>query len=145
MLELQPLTFREAKAFIKEHHSHHNPPQGMKFCIGVNDGESVVGVIVVGRPVSRRLDDGWTAEVTRCCTIGVKNSASMLYGAAWRACKAMGYKKLVTYTLVEEKGTSLKAAGYKIVGQSKGGSWSSKNRPRIDTHPTGQKTIWEKI
>jgi hypothetical protein len=69
-LNVQPITQREAFAFIATHHRHHLPPQGCKFCIGVNDGVKVVGVIVVGRPVARNLDDGWTAEATRCCTDG---------------------------------------------------------------------------
>ena len=143
MLELQPVTYREACMFIKEHHSHHLPPQGWKFGIGVNNGEKIVGVVTVGRPVARHKDDGWTLEVTRCCTDGTKNVASKLYASAWRAVKAMGYKRLITYTLQEEKGTSLKACGWKIVGQVRGGSWSVPSRPRIDKHPLGQKLLWE--
>lgn len=104
-LELQPITFQEACDFIKKYHRHHLPPQGWKFGIAVNNGEKVVGVITIGRPISRKLDDGWTLEVTRSCTDGTYNSASMLYSAAWRAAKAMGYKRLVTYTLVDEVGT----------------------------------------
>ncbi|KKL52335.1 hypothetical protein LCGC14_2286450, partial [marine sediment metagenome] len=61
--------------------------------------------------------DGWTLEVTRVCTVnGFKNAASMLYGAAWRAAKAMGYKRVISYILDSEKGTSLVAAGYQEVG-----------------------------
>jgi len=143
-VELQPIAWDEAKQFIAEHHRHHIPPQGWKFGIAVNDGERVVGVITVGRPVARNLDDGWTLEVTRCCTLdGVKNAASMLYGAAWRAAKAMGYKRLITYTLESETGTSLVAAGYKQLYTTRGGSWSVKSRPRIDKHPLCQKTLWE--
>ena len=141
-LELQPVTFSEACFFILQNHSHHLPPQGHKFSIAVNDGEKIVGVIIVGRPVSRSLDDTYTAEVTRCCTNGTKNVASMLYSAAWRASRAMGYRRLITYTLDSEKGVSLIAAGWKVVGQSKGGTWNRGNRPRIDKHPTGQKTLW---
>ena len=143
MLELQPITYQEACNFIDEHHSHHLPPQGWKFGIAVNDGEKVVGVVTVGRPVARHLDDGWVLEVTRCCTDGTKNAASKLYGAAWRACKALGYKRLITYTLIEEKGTSLKAAGWKSLYETKGGSWFTPSRPRVDKHPTEQKVLWE--
>ena len=143
MLELQPITFKEAYHFIQEHHRHHKPPTGAKFAIACNDGEKVVGVIVVGRPVSRHLDDTWTAEVSRCCTDGTRNAPSMLYSAAWRAARAMGYKRLITYTLETEPGTSLVAAGWKLVGQAGGGSWGREGRPRIDHHPTGQKMLWE--
>jgi len=143
-LELQPITLRECNRFITLHHSHHLPPQGAKFAIGVNDGEAVVGVVVVGRPVSRMLDDGWTAEVTRCCTDGTKHAASKLYGAAWRAARSMGYKRLITYTLATEKGTSLTAAGWRCIGEAGGGSWSRRSRPRVDTHPLQMKMQWER-
>lgn len=142
-LELQPVSYAEACRFIKDHHRHHLPPQGWKFGIGVNDGAKVVGVVTVGRPVARHYDDGWTLEVTRCCTDGTKNAASMLYGAAWRAAKAQGFKRLITYTLAEESGVTLKAAGWVDVGPAGGGSWNKPSRPRVDTAPTGQKTLWE--
>jgi hypothetical protein len=141
-LELQPITFAEACEFIRKHHRHHLPPVGHKFSIAVNDGEKVVGVITVGRPVARMLDDGWTAEVTRCCTDSTPHVASKLYAAAWRAARAMGYKRLITYTLIEETGTSLIAAGYKALYQTQGGSWSRPSRERDDKHPIGQKQLW---
>ena len=133
-LQLQPITFPEAAAFIEKHHRHHPPTIGWKYGIAVNDGATVRGVIVVGRPVARHLDDGTTLEVTRCCTDGAKNAASMLYGAAWRAAKALGYRKLVTYTLDTEPGTSLRAAGWKAVAESPGRSWNTPSRPRVDKH-----------
>jgi hypothetical protein len=142
-LELQPITYPEACAFIRQYHRHHLPSTGWKFGIAVNDGEKVVGVVTIGRPVSRMLDDGWCLEVTRCCADGTRHVASMLYAAAWRATKALGYKRLVTYTLIEEAGTSLKAAGWKDVYTTDGGSWSRDRRPRVDTAPLGQKRLWE--
>lgn len=152
-LSLQPITLDEAKAFIRRHHSHHRPTTGWKFGIAVNDGERVVGVAVVGHPQSRVLQakEPYTAEVLRNCTDGTPHVASKLYAACWRACRAMGYTRVITYLLREEAGTSVKAAGYRMVvigttGEayvSKGGSWSRPSRPRVDTHPTGQKTLWE--
>jgi hypothetical protein len=142
-LSLQPITKAEADAFIAEHHRHHRPTVGWKFGVAINDGEKVVGVIVVGRPVARHSDDGLTLEVTRCCTDGTKNAASMLYGAAWRASKALGYQRLVTYTLNTEPGTTLVAAGWKRIGERGGGSWSREGRPRVDTHPLQGKILWE--
>jgi len=142
-LALQPITFVEACAFVAEHHRHHRPPVGHKFSLAVNDGERVVGVAIIGRPVSRVLDNGWTLEVVRACTDGTRHVASMLYGAAWRAAQAMGYRRLVTYTLVEESGTSLKAAGWRALYETAGGSWDCPSRPRVDTHPLGQKRLWE--
>lgn len=142
-LELQPIDFDEACEFIRLYHRHHLPPQGHKFSIAVNDGQQIVGVVIVGRPVARYLDNGWTLEVTRCCTNGEKHVASMLYASAWRAAKAMGYKRLITYVLQSEAGTSVKAAGWKKIGSAGGGTWNRKERPRIDMHPVGQKTLWE--
>ena len=101
-LSLCPTTLAEANEFVRRLHRHHGPVVGHKFSIAVTDGEEVRGVCIVGRPVARRLDDGWTLEVNRCCTDGAKNACSMLYGAAWRAAKAMGYKKVITYTGQQE-------------------------------------------
>jgi hypothetical protein len=142
-LTLHPLTYAEACRFIKAHHRHHLPPQGWKFGVAAGDGLRTVGVVVVGRPVSRRLDDGLTLEVTRCCTDGTRNCASLLYGAAWRAAKALGYRRLLTYTLAAEPGTSLVAAGWRRVGPAGGGSWHRRKRPRATQAPTGKKTLWE--
>jgi hypothetical protein len=142
-LSLQPVTLREAAAFIALHHRHHKAPRGWKFGVGVaRDGE-VVGVATVGRPVSRVLDDGWTLEVNRCCTDGARNAASMLYGACARAARALGYRRLVTYTLASESGTSLKASGWRVLWQTAGGSWSCPSRPRTNKASTEPKTLWE--
>src|SRR5690606_13651728 len=98
---------------------------------------------IVGRPVSRMLQDGWTAEVTRCCTDGARNACSLLYRAAWRAARAMGYLRLITYTLPKEGGASLRGAGWTCIGIAGGGSWSRRARPRVDTHPKQRKLRWE--
>jgi len=145
-LHLQPVAQEEAFAFVDRHHSTHDAPQGWKFGVGLNDGENVVGVAIVSRPVSRHQDDGVTLEVTRCCTDGTKNAASKLYAAAWRAAKNMGYRRLITYTLADsEDGTPLRAVdGYQVVHErNSGGDWFSPSRPRVDTSPEEQKTIWE--
>jgi hypothetical protein len=144
MLTLQPITFREACEFVQQHHRHHQSPVGWLFGCAANDGERVVGVVMVGRPVSRHLDNGYTAEVTRCCVLeGVKNGCSLLYAAAWRAARALGYKRLITYVLASERGDSLKASGWRLVGQTAGGSWSRPSRPRVDKAPTEAKSLWD--
>ena len=140
---LVPIKQKAAKEFVKKHHRHHKPPVGSIFQIGCSFNGNLCGVIIVGRPVARLLDNGWTAEVTRCCTNGTKNACSKLYSAAWRAARALGYKRLITYILDSEKGTSLKAAGWKIIGKCGGGTWNRDNRPRTDEHPIGQKLRFE--
>lgn len=114
-MKLKPISLKVGKEFVKAHHRHNKPHTGHKFSIGlIDDDGNLIGVISVGRPVSRVLDDGFTAEVSRSCTLGHKNANSMLYGAAWRACKAMGYKRCVTYTQKDESGASLRAAGWVV-------------------------------
>jgi hypothetical protein len=143
-LELVPITQREAFAFVSEQHRHHRPPRGSVLQVAVSREGEVVGVCIVGRPVSRMLQDGYTAEVTRVATDGTRNACSKLYGAAWRAVRALGYRRLITYTLPEEGGASLRGAGFKLLGEAGGGSWSRKDRPRVDLHPTQQKLRWER-
>lgn len=139
--------FRDiACAFIAAHHRHHSPTVGAICYIGAARGEELVGVAVVGRPVARGLQDGYTAEVTRLCTLDselARHAASMLYAASWRAARALGYRRLLTYTLHDETGVSLVAAGWRVVHEVKGRSWDTPSRRRIDRHPTGDKTLWE--
>jgi len=144
MLQIVPTTISAASSFVEQHHRHHRPPVGGLFAVAVADGDEVRGVAIVGRPVARRLDDGWTAEVTRVATDGARNACSMLYGACWRAARALGYRRLVTYTLPEEGGGSLRGAGYTCVGEAGGGSWARRDRPRVDRHPTQIKLRWER-
>lgn len=106
--------------------------------------KKIVGVCIVGRPVSRYLDDGLTLEVTRCCTDGTRNACSILYAAAWRAARAMGYKKIITYILESENGASLKASGYKCIGKCGGLRWTGKRKPEVDLYPAQMKLRFEK-
>ena len=143
--ELIPVPLKEANAFVTRLHRHHKAVKGHKFSIGLSVDGVIVGVAIVGRPVSRHLDNGATLEVNRCCTDGTKNACSWLYAKAWRATQSIGYKKLVTYTLPEEGGSSLRGAGWKCLGKAGGGSWSSEGRPRVDLHPTQEKLRWERF
>lgn len=102
----------------------------------------MVGVAIVGRPVARNADDGFTAEVIRLCTTGVANGCSRLYAACWRAAKGMGYRRMITYILATESGTSLRAAGWQQLGCVRGRSWDRSKRPRTDKHPTCDKIKW---
>lgn len=118
-MELTPITLRQAQAFVSENHRHNTAPQSHKFSIGLAEDGELIGVCIVGRPTARHMDDGHTAEVLRVCVLeGKPNANSMLYGAAARACKAMGYKSVITYTLPEESGASLRAAGFVAEGKA---------------------------
>ena len=144
MLELTPVSLADANAFIAQHHRHHKPVTGHKFSIGCTLDGRLVGVAIVGRPVSRHLDNGLTLEVNRLCTDGAKNACSMLYAAAWRAARAIGYKKIITYILDTESGSSLKAAGWKCAGLAGGKRWTGKRRPAADLYPPQMKYRFER-
>jgi hypothetical protein len=138
-----------ANLFILEHHRHHQPVIGHVFSIGVKDANRVRGYAIVGRPVSRHLDDGNTLEVLRVATDGSRNACSKLYGGVRKKAKQLNraeskaYRKIITYTLSgAEPGASLRAAGFKIERITAGGSWDTPSRPRVDRHPTGEKIRW---
>ena len=123
-MKVVPITLKQANAFVIQNHRHHSKVQGCKFCIGaVDDNGELRGVAITGRPVSRYLDDGTTAEITRLCTDGYRNACSFLYAACVRIAKEMGYKKVITYILITENGASLKAAGWLEQGICGGGNW----------------------
>lgn len=145
-LTVIPVSLADANEFVSAHHRHHKRVTGHKFSIGVADAtEALRGVAIVGRPVARARDDGRTLEVTRVATDGCPNACSALYGAAWRAARAMGYERIGTYTLASEPGTSLRAAGWRATRQVRGRSWDTPSRRRTDKHPTIDKTLWEAV
>jgi hypothetical protein len=143
-LALLPITLADANAFVQRHHRHHPPVVGHKFSLAAAKGGQIVGVAIIGRPVSRVRDDGVTLEVTRLCTDQTRNACSFLYGAAARAAFALGYRRIDTYTLPSEGGASLRAAGWQLVGERGGGSWSRPARHRVDCHPLQVKWLWER-
>jgi hypothetical protein len=143
MLEIVPCELSEANVFVAQHHRHHGPVVGHKFSLAVSDGTRVRGVAIVGRPSARMLQDGGTLEVTRVATDGAINACSALYAACWRAARAMGYRRLVTYVLAGELGTSVRAAGWKEVGATRAETWNRTNRPRVDRHPLQGKIRFE--
>lgn len=147
MLTVTPIDFAEANAFVAVYHRHHKAVVGCKFCIAVSDEAGKVrGVAMVGRPIARNSDNGYTLEVNRVCTDGAKNACSMLYGAAWRVARALGYGRLITYTLPSEGGASARAAGWTLLGERGGGNWGRLSRPRVDVAEVlqGQKLLWER-
>lgn len=140
-LRVCPMTCKAAARYVAQHHRHNRPPQGGLFAAGAMRGGQLVGVVIVGRPVARLLDDGQTAEVTRLCTDGTANACSLLYGAAARAAKALGYSSILTYTLASEPGVSLRAAGWSPDGVTRSeASHSRPSRPRVVTDLFGEAT-----
>lgn len=146
-LTVVPLHLREANDVVAQLHRHHKPCRTHKFSVGVVDESGAMrGVAIANRPVARHMDDGRTLEVARVATDGCPNACSALYGAVRRVAKAMGYKKVITYTLCDEPGTSLRAAGWTQVATVRGRSWSCPSRPRDDAAQVlGDKRRWETV
>lgn len=144
-LRVVPVTRDAALAFISAHHRHAKRPQGYRFALGADLGGELVGVAIVGRPVARFMDDGETCEALRVCTDGTKNACSFLYGAAFRASRALGYQRLITYTLEREPGTSLRAAGFRLSAETRQRSWDRPKRPRTDQHELLPRLRWERV
>lgn len=143
-LVIRPCELRDANAFVAGLHRHHKPVVGHRWsCSAVTSDGTVVGVATIGRPVSRGTNPRAIVEVTRVCTDGTPNACSALYGAACRQQRAMGYAKAQTYILESEPGTSLRAAGWRPVARTAGGSWSTPSRARQDKAPTDPKIRWE--
>jgi hypothetical protein len=140
-----PVELSEANAFVAMHHRHHQPTVGHRFSIGAVDTEGTLhGVCIVGRPVARLAGHPRdVAEVTRLATDGTPNACSILYGAAVRACRALGYRRVQTYTLPSEGGASLRASGWTCEGEAGGGQWKhTDGKPRRTDQPIDTKHRW---
>lgn len=149
-LRIVPTGFARARDFVARHHKHARPPAGWRFGFGIANGPTLIGVVMVGRPVARALDPTQVVEVNRLCLdLGIslalrRNAASALYGAAAREARRRGYSRIVTYTLERESGGSLVAAGWTCEGRTRGGSWSRATRPRLDGGELGPKLRWSR-
>lgn len=144
-LRIVSVDLKTARSFVAAHHRHNDPPVGHKFSVGVAEGDQLVGVAIVGRPVSRIIQsEGATLEVIRTATDGTRNANSMLYGAARRVTFALGYDRLITYTQGDESGASLRAAGFKVVASRPArAGWNTPSRPRTNKADMTPRTLWD--
>lgn len=145
-LTLAHVELKEANEFVEKFHRHHKRIQGHRFSVGVEVDNELVGVAIVGRPVGGANQREWV-EVTRCCTDGTRNACSFLYGAAAKASKALGYKRIQTYILKEETGVSLKASGWKFDRMSHPVGWhhdGERGARNVEKHLMERKQLWYK-
>lgn len=145
MLKIKPIHLKQANEYVKKYHRHNIPTVGGKFAISCYNGLEICGVAICGRPISRKLDDGKTLEIYRCCTNGQKNACSKLYSAAVKIAKYMGYSNVITYTLESEPGVSLKAAGFICQGKAGGNEWTGNRKRDYYISPKQSKKRWIKI
>lgn len=147
-LEVVPITLQVAKVFVGRHHRHCPPPVGWRFGAGITNGSELIGVCTVGRPVARALDASRIVEVNRMCVRtdiaqGLAwNACSQLYGWAAREAVRKGFQKVITYTLQDEPGTTLKAAGWVVEHVTKARSRDTPSRRRVDKTPVVAKNRW---
>lgn len=142
--EAFPLELRDANQYVDSLHRHHKSVHRDKFRVGAIKDGKLVGVVQVGRPVSRMLDDGYTLEVVRLCTDGTKDVCSYLYSKAARIAKELGYLRIITYILESESGASLRASGWELDGTTSGGAWDRPSRRRNTSAPTCPKKRYVK-
>lgn len=144
-LEIRHIELKTANDFVAKNHRHNKPVIQHRFSIGCYEGDTLVGVAIVGRPRARLIDQCMTVEILRLCTDGTFNACSKLYTACMRSARELGYERIITYILETEPGTSLKASGFKYCYTNSGGSWDRPNRKREDTAPTIPKKLYEVI
>lgn len=141
-LKIRPIHLAPAREYVKTYHRHNIPPVGGKFAVACYDDHRLCGVAICGRPVARRSDDGLTLEVYRNCTDGTKNACSKLYGACLKVAKAMGYRRVITYTLASENGASLRASGFTCEGEAGKIAWTGDRKRDYYVSPAEKKTRW---
>ena len=154
-MKIRPITLREANAYVAQNHRHNQATSGHKWSIACYDGDRLCGVAICGQPIARKLYDGLTIEIRRVCTDGTRNACSMLYGACCRVAKAMGYQRVITYTLQSEPGASLRASNFTDCGEAGGATWNVPSRPREVVqetlfgserkYPDEKKRRWERL
>lgn len=144
-LSLAPCTIKAAKAWVAKTHRHLPEFNGARFAVAVVDDDGEIRGVAVASNGPRVWEGTGRLNIGRVSTDGTKDACSMLYGAICRAGKALGYREAWTYTLPEEPGTSLRAAGFEEVGESAGGTHSRKSRPRAEPKQGGPKRRWRRI
>lgn len=140
-MKIIPIKHADANEFVRKFHRHNKPTIGAIFCVAVAECNEICGVAICGRPIARYFDDGFSIEILRVATDGSRNACSMLYGACRKAAKALGYCRILTYTLPEEGGSSLKAAGFHFDGEAGGSHTSWHSRPNRKVQPVGDDLI----
>lgn len=147
-MKIRWITQKQANEFIVQHHRHHNAVVGSITQLGLFNENELVGVAILSRPVSRRIDFTKVVEVTRLCTDGTQNACSKLYSACARIAREMGFEKIQTYILASESGISLKASGWILEAENVGGKeWTNRIHYNLfgeEKRPTELKSLFSK-
>ena len=144
----RPISIHAANSYVARWHRHSHPVRGALFAMSAYHDTHAVepcGVVIVGRPKARRLQDGVTCEVVRLASDGTRDCCSFLYSRAKRAAQALGYRRCVTYTLATESGSSLRAVNATPSATVAAKSWDTPSRRRTDKHQPAERVRWELI
>lgn len=145
VLRIVPCSVKGALRQVSEWHRHLPRLQGGLFAAAVaGEGGVICGVAIVGNP-PRVWQGTGRVVITRVATDGQENACSALYGALCRAAKALGYREAWTYTLPEEPGTSLRAAGFVDMGLTDGGEHDRPSRRRKPAVRPEPKRRWMRV
>lgn len=143
MLVLRPCTVKRAERFNAATHRRLKKIQGAMWAVRVERNGETVGVALVGNPARKLMEDGVLCVLRVAVIEGNPNACSMLYGACSRAARDMGATDCVTYTHLDEPGTSLRAAGWIDGGITGGGEWGREDRPRqLALYPESKRRWW---
>lgn len=99
-MRIVSLTVKEAEEFLAQHERHYKAPAEPICALGVGEGDAgtedeqyeperirLHGAAILGRR------NAYEAELTHIYVDGTSQGYSLLYGACWRALKALGYQK----------------------------------------------------
>jgi len=143
MREFCPINREIAKKFINENHRHNSGPISDRFRIGLFEDGVLIGVGVAGNPIARKQMDGTTIEITRVCVLPDKpNACSQIYARMKRIAQLMGYKRIITYTLDNETGASLRAIGAIVDHKVAKGTWLNRQNRNYNEVSDMPKQMW---
>lgn len=136
MIELRPITRDLANDCVRRWHRHHKPVRQRVLSVGAFIEGEIVGAAIVEPAKAEALSKNGVFEVTRLACRGggatlnghVDGVASKLLGAAWGAMRAMGCRRMCSYTRLDESGVCYRAAGWVAVAFSKGEAWDHGNK-----------------
>lgn len=147
--DLELVRERERKPvneFLEQRHPLGSVP-GWKACFSGRYRDSIVAVLVVGRPVSRAADDGTELSITRFCRREDRpaNTGSWLIARARDWARLEGFDTISAHAGVAgNHGTVYEAAGFECVDvtMADGSGWLSQGDDR-ETWDDYERRKWE--
>ena len=148
----QPITVKAARQWCRAVHRHLPEVQGGLFAASVCNDDGLVAVGIAGNPArvwqgTGRIVISRVAALSELEHVGnhAAPACTMIYGSLCRAARALGYREAWSYTLPGESGASLRAAGFRYMGETSGGEWDREGRPREKPVNASKKGRWMRV